>query len=46
MAHNNHYFDQAHFINDFKMFTGYSPTQLSDKISVQQNDLAWIYNKK
>lgn len=46
IAHTNQYFDQAHFINDFKMFTGYSPTQLSDKISVQQNHLAWIYNKK
>lgn len=46
IAHANLYFDQAHFINDFKTFTGYPPTQLHDKITLQQNDLAWIYNKK
>lgn len=43
IAHLNHYYDQAHFINDFKSFSGYPPNQLYDKISVQQNDLAWIY---
>lgn len=42
----NQYYDQAHFIHDFKSFSGYSPKQLMDKISVQQNHLAWIYNKK
>ena len=46
IAHLSHYYDQAHFINDFKLFSGHSPKQLFDKISVQQNDLAWIYNKK
>ena len=40
------YFDQAHFINNFKAFSGYSPTELYNKISVQQNKLAWIYNEK
>jgi len=40
------FYDQAHFINDFKSFSGYSPRQLLDKVTVQQNDLAWIYEKK
>jgi len=46
VAHFNQYYDQAHFINDFKTFSGYSPKHLIDKVSVQQNDLAWIYDKK
>jgi AraC-like DNA-binding protein len=46
IAHLNEYFDQAHFINNFKSFSGYSPTELYNKISVQQNKLAWIYNEK
>ncbi|SDW35564.1 helix-turn-helix transcriptional regulator [Flavobacterium degerlachei] len=41
----NQYYDQAHFINDFKTHTGYSPKSLIEKVSVQQNDLTWIYNK-
>lgn len=45
IAHFNQYFDQSHFINDFKCFSGYSPNQLLDKISIEQNDLAWIYNR-
>lgn len=39
------YYDQAHFINDFKTYTGYSPKKIIDQISIQQNDLTWIYNK-
>lgn len=46
IAYTNQFYDQAHFIHDFKLFSGYSPKQLSEKISVQQSDLAWIYNKK
>lgn len=46
LAHNNLYYDQAHFIKDFKSFSGYSPNQLLQKISIEQNDLAWIYNGK
>ncbi|MBG6063636.1 AraC-like DNA-binding protein [Flavobacterium sp. CG_9.1] len=41
----NQYYDQAHFINDFKTYTGYSPKKLIDQVSIQQNDLTWIYNK-
>ena len=41
----NQYYDQAHFINDFKNFTGHSPKSLLNQVSVQQNDLKWIYNK-
>ena len=46
LAHDNLYYDQAHFIKDFKSFSGYSPNQLLQKISIEQNDLAWIYNGK
>ncbi|WP_343534593.1 helix-turn-helix domain-containing protein [Pedobacter sp.] len=46
IAYKNQYYDQAHLIHDFKLFSGYSPKQLFDKISIQQNDLTWIYNKK
>lgn len=46
LAHDNFYYDQAHFIKDFKSFSGYSPNQLLQKISIEQNDLAWIYNDK
>jgi len=45
IAYQNQYYDQAHFINDFKKFSGFSPKGLSKHISVQQNDLAWIYNE-
>lgn len=45
VAHINQYFDQSHFINDFKSFSGYSPNQLLDKVSIHQNQLVWIYNK-
>jgi YesN/AraC family two-component response regulator len=46
IAHSNQYFDQAHFINDFKSLSGYSPRQFFQNVSVLQNDLSWIYNKK
>ncbi len=46
IAYNNEYYDQAHFIKDFKTFSGYSPIQLMDKVSVEQDELTWIYNKK
>lgn len=45
VAHNNQYFDQSHFINDFKFFSGCSPNKLLNKVSLQQNQLVWIYNK-
>jgi len=46
VAYQNQYFDQAHFIHDFKSFSGYTPKQLLLNVSVQQDNLAWIYNKK
>jgi len=46
IAYDNLYYDQAHFIKDFKAFSGFSPGQLLHKISIEQNDLAWIYNNK
>jgi len=45
LGYRNHYFDQAHFIRDFKAFTGHSPKGLVNQASVQQNDLAWIYKE-
>lgn len=45
VAYLNEYYDQAHFIKDFKIFAGFSPKNLSEKISVNQKDLTWIYNK-
>jgi AraC-like DNA-binding protein len=39
------YYDQAHFINDFKTYAGYSPKKIIDQVSIQENDLTWIYNK-
>lgn len=44
LAYQNQYYDQAHFINDFKTLAGFSPKQLVGKISVNQKDLTWIYN--
>lgn len=45
VAHNAYYYDQAHFINDFKTLSGYTPKELQAKLSVQQNQLVWIYDK-
>lgn len=45
VAHNNQYFDQSHFINDFKSFSGCSPNKLLNKVSLRQNQLVWIFNK-
>lgn len=45
VAYQNQFYDQAHFIKDFKMFSGFSPKKLAEKISVNQKDLTWIYNK-
>ena len=45
VAHINQYFDQSHFINDFRSFSGHSPKQLLDKVSLHQNQLLWIYDK-
>lgn len=46
VALRHHYYDQAHFIKDFKTFTGYSPKKLLKAVSVQQQSLAWIYQEK
>ncbi|SDJ43850.1 helix-turn-helix domain-containing protein [Chryseobacterium jejuense] len=45
VAYQNQYYDQAHFIKDFKVLAGFSPKKISDKISVSQKDLTWICNK-
>lgn len=46
VALRHHYYDQAHFIKDFKTFTGYSPKKLLKAVSLQQQSLAWIYREK
>ncbi|MFF5381153.1 helix-turn-helix domain-containing protein [Pedobacter suwonensis] len=46
VALRHHYYDQAHFIRDFKTFTGYSPKKLLNMVSVQQQSLTWIYQEK
>jgi AraC-like DNA-binding protein len=46
LAYSNEYYDQSHFIHDCKSFSGYSPKQLMQKISVEQNALAWIFNNE
>ncbi|RZJ27603.1 MAG: AraC family transcriptional regulator [Chryseobacterium sp.] len=40
------FYDQSHFIHEIKSFSGYSPKQLSDKASIQQDALVWIYKNK
>ncbi len=40
------YYDQAHFIKDFKQFSGYSPKHLMSKLSPQQNGFLWICDSK
>ena len=45
IAHQNHYTDQSHFIRDFKEITGQTPSQLRNKTSIQQEELAWIYSQ-
>ena len=45
LGYRNHYYDQAHFIRDFKAFTGHPPKGLVSQISVQQKDLTWIYKE-
>lgn len=46
IALRHHYYDQAHFIKDFKTFTGYSPKKLLNEVSIQQQALTWIYQEK
>lgn len=45
LAYQNQYYDQAHFIKDFKTLAGFSPKQLVNKVSVDQSNFTWIYNK-
>ncbi|MGZ3873342.1 MAG: helix-turn-helix domain-containing protein [Mucilaginibacter sp.] len=40
------FYDQAHFIHEIKSFSGYSPKQLFEKASIQQDALVWIYNNR
>jgi AraC-like DNA-binding protein len=46
VAYLNQYYDQAHFIKEFKAFAGLAPKQLADRVFISQNDLAWIPHSK
>ncbi|RZM21773.1 MAG: AraC family transcriptional regulator [Pedobacter sp.] len=39
------YYDQPHFIKDFRTFTGMAPSKLQQQVSLQQDQLAWIYKE-
>ncbi|MEE1947136.1 helix-turn-helix transcriptional regulator [Pedobacter sp. KR3-3] len=45
VAYSNHYFDQAHLIKDFKTFTGCTPKELTEHVSVKERNLVWLYNE-
>jgi YesN/AraC family two-component response regulator len=36
VAYQSEYFDQAHFINDFKKFTGLRPTEYAKLVDTKQ----------
>ncbi|GAB4014938.1 hypothetical protein GCM10028808_38830 [Spirosoma migulaei] len=42
VAYSSAYYDQAHCINHIKQLTGYTPRQLQQKATVEQNELIWI----
>lgn len=46
VAYDNHYADQAHFIKDFKTFSGESPKYLKAQVTIEQKELAWVYSCK
>lgn len=43
LAHDHHFFDQSHFIKDFKAFAGHTPKELSKLISVEKKELVWLH---
>lgn len=46
ITYSHDFFDQAHFIKDFKTFSGNTPKQLIKRVSIHQDNLAWIFNEK
>jgi AraC-like DNA-binding protein len=44
IAYSNEYYDQAHFIKNIKGLSGITPGKLKKSISVEQEQLAWIYS--
>lgn len=45
VAYQNNFTDQSHFIHDFKGITGQTPNLLKSRMTVEQEELAWIYTQ-
>jgi AraC-like DNA-binding protein len=43
VAYLSQYYDQAHFIRDFKSLTGHAPNQLRKNLTTEQQQLTWLY---
>ncbi len=43
VAYLSQYFDQAHFIRDFRSLTGHAPNQLRKTMTTEQQQLTWLY---
>ncbi|SHE80853.1 AraC-type DNA-binding protein [Pedobacter caeni] len=46
IAYLNNYYDQAHFTKEVKALAGATPSQLKRRISIEQDQLIWLYNKQ
>lgn len=42
LSYASDYFDQSHFIKDFKRFSGLAPGELTKKISLEKQRIVWI----
>lgn len=42
LAYTHDYFDQAHYGHHLKQWTGHSPRQLAQKLTIEQEELVWL----